>query len=48
LAGQSNPQEMGDSLGSIIQGTHEASPTPAEDLGDSSLDLLLYNQHTYL
>lgn len=48
LAGQSNAQPMEDSLGSITQGTHEAPSAPAEDLGDSSLELLLYNQHTYL
>jgi hypothetical protein len=42
------PQEPEDNLGSITQGTHEAISAPAEDLGDSSLDLLLYNQHTYL
>ena len=48
LAMQSNPQLEESNLGSITQGTHEALPEPAEDLGDSSLDLLLYNQHTYL
>lgn len=48
LANQSNPQESDPNLGSITQGTHEANSAPAEDLGDSSLDLLLYNQHTYL
>ena len=42
------PQDPEESLGSITQGTHEAPSAPAEDLGDSSLDLLLYNQHTYL
>jgi len=42
------PQETQDNLGDITQGTHEAVAEPAEDLGDSSLDLLLYNQHTYL
>lgn len=42
------PQEPEDNLGSVTQGTHEAISAPAEDLGDSSLDLLLYNQHTYL
>lgn len=48
LAGQTNQETMDPNLGDITQGTHEAQPTPAEDLGDSSLDLLLYNQHTYL
>ena len=48
LAGQSNPQESDPNLGTITQGTHEAEAMPAEDLGDSSLELLLYNQHTYL
>ena len=48
LAGQSNPEETDPNLGDISQGTHEAEAMPAEDLGDSSLDLLLYNQHTYL
>lgn len=42
------PQEPEDNLGNVTQGTHEATSAPAEDLGDSSLDLLLYNQHTYL
>jgi hypothetical protein len=42
------PQETEDNLGDIPQQTHEATAEPAEDLGDSSLDLLLYNQHTYL
>jgi hypothetical protein len=36
-----NAQPIPDNLG-------EATAEPAEDLGDSSLDLLLYNQHTYL
>lgn len=48
LIGQTNPQESEDNLGSITNGTHEAPSAPAEDLGDSSLELLLYNQHTYL
>jgi hypothetical protein len=48
LADQTNPQAMEESLGSFTNGTHEAPSAPAEDLGDSSLDLLLYNQHTYL
>lgn len=42
------PQETESNLGDITQGTHEAVAEPAQDLGDSSLDLLLYNQHTYL
>jgi hypothetical protein len=42
------PQDTEDNLGTITQGTHEAVAEPAEDLGDSSLELLLYNQHTYL
>lgn len=48
LAGKSNPEETDPNLGTITQGTHEAQAQPAEDLGDSSLELLLYNQHTYL
>jgi hypothetical protein len=48
LRNTTNEQPMEESLGSITQGTHEAPAEPAEDLGDSSLDLLLYNQHTYL
>lgn len=48
LKNTTNPQDPEESLGSITQGTHEATSAPAEDLGDSSLDLLLYNQHTYL
>lgn len=48
LINTTNPQDPEESLGSITQGTHEAPSAPAEDLGDSSLDLLLYNQHTYL
>jgi hypothetical protein len=48
LKNTTNPQDPEESLGSITQGTHEAEVQPAEDLGDSSLDLLLYNQHTYL
>lgn len=43
-----NAQPIPDNLGDIPQQTHEATAEPAEDLGDSSLDLLLYNQHTYL
>jgi hypothetical protein len=42
------PQQSQDNLEDIPQQTHEATSAPAEDLGDSSLDLLLYNQHTYL
>lgn len=43
-----NADPTQDNLGDIPQQTHEATSAPAEDLGDSSLDLLLYNQHTYL
>lgn len=43
-----NAESTQDNLGDIPQQTHEATSEPAEDLGDSSLDLLLYNQHTYL
>jgi hypothetical protein len=48
LKNTTEPQEPDASLGDITQQTHEAPSQPAEDLGDSSLDLLLYNQHTYL
>lgn len=48
LKNTTTPQDPEESLGSITQGTHEAPSQPAEDLGDSSLELLLYNQHTYL
>lgn len=48
LKNTTEPQEPEANLGTITQGTHEAVAEPAEDLGDSSLDLLLYNQHTYL
>jgi hypothetical protein len=48
LKNTTESQEPEPSLGSITQGTHEAPAEPAEDLGDSSLELLLYNQHTYL
>ena len=43
LKNTTEPQDPQESLGSITQQTHEAVAQPAEDLGDSSLDLLLYN-----
>lgn len=48
LKNTTNAEPTQDNLGDIPQQTHEATSAPAEDLGDSSLDLLLYNQHTYL
>lgn len=48
LRNTTEPQTTESNLGDITQGTHEAVAEPAQDLGDSSLDLLLYNQHTYL
>jgi len=48
LKNTTNAEPISDNLGDIPQQTHEAVSQPAEDLGDSSLDLLLYNQHTYL
>lgn len=48
LRNTTDPQTTESNLGDITQGTHEAVAEPAQDLGDSSLDLLLYNQHTYL
>jgi hypothetical protein len=48
LRNTTDPQPTESNLGDITQGTHEAVAEPAQDLGDSSLDLLLYNQHTYL
>ena len=57
LAMQSVPQTtQSESLGDITQtqeniqdqATDTSQQPPPEDLGDSSLDLLLYNQHTYL
>lgn len=48
LKNTTEPQDPEDNLGTITQQTHEAPSQPAEDLGDSSLELLLYNQHTYL
>lgn len=51
LASQTTEQPPTSDLGDITQ--QDANPdysqqAPPEDLGDSSLDLLLYNQHTYL
>ena len=43
-------QQSGDSSGDGggDNQPQDTAPPPPEDLGDSSLDLLLYNQHTYL